>query len=74
MRVRDAYPRSKEWVGDVVEGWEAKLGVHYYWDYEEPACYFLRGKGEEYVYNTAVPGTAADLQARWDLIWLDLGD
>lgn len=69
MRVRDAYPRSQEWIGDKKEEWEAKLGIHYYWDYEDPGAYFIHGIREDYVYENTTVGMANDLQTRWESIW-----
>ena len=56
-------------MGDKKELWESKLGIHYYWDHEEPGCYFIHGIGEDYVYQNTTVGMAADLQTRWEAIW-----
>ncbi|CAB1111941.1 unnamed protein product [Ectocarpus sp. CCAP 1310/34] len=69
MRVRDRYPRSPEWTGRVKEAWEVKLGIHLYWDYEDPKSYLVHNEGENYVYGVANEGTAQHLQQCWDSIW-----
>ncbi|CAB1102108.1 unnamed protein product [Ectocarpus sp. CCAP 1310/34] len=70
MRVRNKYPRSEAWIGDKKEEWEAKLGIHYYWDYDEPGCYLIHNEGENLVYDNTIEGTAEGLQEAWDAIWL----
>ncbi|CAN0400236.1 unnamed protein product [Ectocarpus sp. 8 AP-2014] len=69
MRVRDKYPRSREWIGKVRETWETKLGIHYYWDYEEPRSYLVHNEGENYVYGVATEDTARRLQQAWNIVW-----
>ncbi|CAM9611339.1 unnamed protein product [Laminaria digitata] len=69
MRVRNQYPRSLEWTTGVMEGWESKLGIHLWMDYEDPGSYLIHNRGEDYVYGTAEAGTATDLQNRWEAIW-----
>lgn len=73
MRVRNQYPRSQSWIGDRRELWEAKLGIHLYWNYEDPGSYFLHGEGENYVYDNIQEGTATELQNRWEQIWAMTG-
>lgn len=69
MRVRDRYPRSSAWIGMVRETWETKLGIHYYWDYEDPRSYLVHNEGENYVYGVVTQTTGTELQLAWNAVW-----
>lgn len=69
MRVRDQYPRRKEWIGEKIEGWESRLGIHYYYDPDSPENYFHNDKEVDLVYDNVEPGEATDLQGIWEEIW-----
>lgn len=70
MRVRDKYPRSKEWLWKEYEEWEAKLGVFLILDNEDPQSHLVHNLGADMLYNSATPdGRANVLQHRWNVIW-----
>lgn len=69
MRVRDQYQRRQEWIGEKIEGWESRLGVHYYYDEESPESHFHNDKEVNLVYDNIVPGEATTLQGIWEEIW-----
>lgn len=47
MRVRNAYPRSEQWVWNQLESWEAKLGVFLWMDPDDAASYMVHGLAED---------------------------
>lgn len=69
MRVRNAYPRSNEWMWNELETWEAKLGVFLWFDYEDKESYLVDGLGADLLYQRNALSDAALLQTRWCEVW-----
>ncbi|CAM9325512.1 unnamed protein product [Ectocarpus sp. 13 AM-2016] len=71
MRVRNAYPRSEEWLVNQVSTWESKLGVFLWMDPGDAASYLVHGLVEDAEYDTDMTAQqkAELLQGRWEAIW-----